>query len=56
MNNWKKIANRKWEEAGSATSCSISKHGLGKAARRVKKYYNRLGKRGAAKIAFADQD
>ena len=56
MNSWKKIANRRWELGGSLTSRSVSRHGLGKVAIRIKKYYNRLGKRRDGDFAFASQE
>jgi hypothetical protein len=55
MSNAHKIANAKHENGGRYTTRSYSKHGLSKAANAYKKYYNRLGKRGDARLAFKDE-
>lgn len=52
----KHIANESWEEAGALTSRCVNKSGLSAGAKRMKKYYNRIGKRGDAKFAFSTQD
>lgn len=51
-----KVANNDWETAGSNTSRSISRHGLTSGARKLKRYYNRVGKRTEARIHFNDQN
>jgi hypothetical protein len=55
-NRHKHIANDGWEIAGTNTTRSYSRHGLSKAAVRVKKYYNRIGKRADEKFALISQD
>lgn len=55
MNTHRKIANENHEEGGRLSTRSVSKHGLGKAGRYYKKYYNRIGKRGAKKLALKDE-
>lgn len=50
-----KIANEAHETAGRYTTRTYSKHGLSKRARVFKRFYNRLGKRAEARIAFKDE-
>ena len=52
-----KVANNDWETAGSNTSRSISRHGrhgLTSGAKKLKRYYNRVGKRTETRIHFND--
>ncbi len=51
----RKIANENHEDGGRLSTRSVSRHGLSKATKYYKKYYNRVGKRGAKKLAFKDE-
>lgn len=51
----KKIANAKHEEEASYTTRSLSKHGIGKSGRRIKKVRNRAARRLEAELAFRDE-
>ena len=54
--NHKKIANRNWEEGGTLTTRTTSRHGLSKKQRLMKRYFRRLGKRVESEVAFKDQE
>ncbi len=53
--NHKKIANAHYEDAGSNTTRSCSRHGLSKGAVKMKKIVNRRAKRVEARFDIADQ-
>lgn len=55
MNLYRKIANVNHEEIGALTSRHVSRHGLSKGARNLKKLVNRAAKRLEARIAFRDE-
>lgn len=54
-NRHRHIANDCHEEQGRLSTRTVNKSGLSKGGVRAKKYYNRIGKRGDAKFAFATQ-
>jgi len=56
MNDYRKIAQENYEEAGLYTSRSVNRHGLTVGQRREKKIHNRVAKRKERDFAFQDQD
>lgn len=53
--NYKKIANSNYDEIGSNTTRSTSRHGLSPCLRREKRRRNRVAKREEERIHFEDQ-
>lgn len=55
MSYHKKYSNENYEEAPVMTTCSVSRHGLSRAQKRMKRFYRKLGTRAEARQAFIDQ-
>ena len=56
MSYHKKFANKGHEDAAMLTTSYVSRHGLSKIQKRVKRFYRKLGTRAEARQSFTDQN